>query len=313
MSKPDQSSQLHLSPALDTNMESLVKRSDWLVSAPFGDGLKRSIYLLQRQFRWYVFIFFLGGVILAITVFPINSIIATIEYLIVLEMLSPIPDILNLVNLLIISQIWGLLVNFFTFFGFFLLSTIAVYHAIRSEKTLQLLVKDQASVHFPTFQVIGVGLATAAIFTVVSVIPFLVPLIQVLFFFIPVVLIIEGQSLRRAFGQSFQMRRCYWQRILGALIVGFLFMLFAGRLGVSVYLSIAVVFNLVGMPLGLVGPFLLILISQLPVAMVAPVLPLLSVAFYGGAKNTQLRFRYEVYMKWVQKQQIRYQPTSTKD
>ncbi|MFX1539432.1 MAG: hypothetical protein ACFFBX_01450 [Promethearchaeota archaeon] len=313
MSKPDQSSQSYFSTALGTNMKSIVKESDWLASTPFGDGLKRSIYLLQRQFRWYVFLFFFGGVILAITVFPINSIIAGLEYLLVLEMLAPIPDILNLVNLLIISQILGLLVNFFTFFGFFLLSTITIYHAIRSEKSLHLLVKAQAPVHFPTLQVIGVGLATAAIFTTVSVILFLIPFIQVLFFFIPVVLIIENQSIGKAFSQSFQLRRRYWHRILGALILGYLFMLFAGRLGVTIYLSIDAVFNLVGVPLGLVGPFLLILINQLFVAMIAPILPLLSVAFYGGAKNTQHKIRYEAYIKWVQKQKIRYPPISTKN
>jgi hypothetical protein len=308
MPESDLSSLSQLSPAPDK--ESVVKRSDWLISASFGDALKRSFYLLQRQFRWYVFIFFLGGVILAVSVFPINAVIATIEYRIVSEILTLFPDFFYLVNLLMLSQILQLFVNFFGFFGFFVLSTITVYYAVRRDETLQLLVKEPAAVHFPISQVIGGGLATAAILTAVSIIPFLVPFFQVFFFFIPAVLIIDTNSLKKVFGQSIQMRRRYWQRILGALILSYLFMLFASRLGITVYLNIETIFNQfrmipfsISLALDFVGPLLLILISQLPVAMVAPILPLLSIAFYAGAKNTQRQIRYEAYTQWIQKQQ----------
>ncbi len=309
MSEPDLSQAVEAS--VPTNAEPSFRGKDWLASASFGDAFKRSIYLLQHQFRWLVLVFFIGGVTLSIILIPVNSIIATIDTLIAIEIFAPVPDVILLFDFLIASITWGLLQQFVLFFGTFILGTVAVYHVIKSVPSLHLLVPDVSAIRFPLVLTIIAAFITATILTFASVIPIIVPFLQVLFFFLPVLLVLGQFSLARLFTLSVGMRVQHWVRILSALIVGYLLILFAGTLGLTFYLNIEVVLSLYGISLGLAGPILLSLFTQIPVAMVAPLVPLFSVAFFAGARGAYREKHHQKYMRGQQKyqpQQVRYIP-----
>jgi len=296
--------------AYQRNVRTSYKGKDWLADAPFGDAFQRSIYLFHYHFRWLVFIFFIGGFIMSIVLFPINSMITTIDTLIANEVFAPIPDVILLIDLLITSMAWGFLQKFILFFGTFLLGTLAVYYVLRTTPSLHLLSRDATAIRFPFGSTIAAGLITATILTLASILPFLVSLLQVLFFFLPVLLVLGQFPLAQSLSLSISMRVMHWIRILSALILGYLLIIFAGTLGLTFYLNIEVVLNLYGISLGFAGLILLSLLTQIPVAMVAPLVPLFSVAFFGSACGTYREKQHQKYMRSQQsyQQQPRYIP-----
>ncbi|MHA2406594.1 MAG: zinc ribbon domain-containing protein, partial [Candidatus Hermodarchaeia archaeon] len=62
-------------------------------------------------------------------------------------------------------------------------------------------------------------------------------------------------------------------------------------------LNIEIVLSLYGVSLGIAEPFLLSLFVQIPVAMVAPLIPLFSVAFYAGARGAYREKQHQKYMR----------------
>ncbi len=287
----------------DSPFESTLKTSDWLTSSSFGEGFKRSIYLLQKHFRWLVVTFFIGGLILSLITFPINSITAFLNELIISELLAPTLNFEVLLFLLRISTIFGLSSDFLIFLGAYLLGAVALFHVLKSEATLKVLVTDIEGVKLPIMRIMLTGLMIAGILTIASIIPFLVPFVQVLLFFIPIVLILDGCSIGKAFRLSFEMRRKHWQRILSILILTYILMLFAGTLGGTVYLNIEAAFLFYGIALGVIGPILLILLNQIFVAMVAPLLPLFLITFYSGAKEALRERRFDQYLRQTSRRQ----------
>ncbi|MFX1319277.1 MAG: hypothetical protein ACFE9D_01305 [Promethearchaeota archaeon] len=293
------------------NDMSSAQGKDWLASTSFGGAFKRSIYLLRHQFRWLVIVFFISGFILSIILIPVNSAIATFEILITNELLAPVPDYLFFFDLLIASFSLGLVQNFVIFFGTFILGTFAVYHVLRKVPSLRVLVSDPNTLHFPILSTVLAALITAMSLTAASIVIVIVPVIQVLFFFIPIFLVLGGSSLTKSFTLSINFRVHHWRRILGALILSFILNLFAGHLGVTFYLNLETVLSLYGISLGLAAPFLLSLLTQIPVAMVAPLTPLFSVAFFAGARGAYREKQHEKYMhqqKQVKPQQPQYIP-----
>ncbi len=292
------------------NVETSYKRKDWLANASFGDAFQKSIYLFQHEFRWLVLVFFIGGFTLSLILIPVNSIIANLEFLIATEIFAPIPDIILLFDLLIMSLSWGLVQRFVLFFGTFLLSTLAVYHMMKSVPLLNLLVPKDCETRFPFISTIIAALATATSLTLASVIPVVVPLLQVLYFFLPVLLVLGQFSMTRTFRLSIGLRVNHWIRILGAIVLGYILIVFASVLGLTIYLNIEVVLSLYGVSLGLAGPILLSLLTQIPVAMVAPLVPLFSIAFFAGARGAYREKQHSKYMQQpgVQPQQPRYIP-----
>jgi hypothetical protein len=116
------------------------------------------------------------------------------------------------------------------------------------------------------------------------------------------------------------MRVKHWGRILSALILGYILIIFAGVLGLTVFLNIEIVLTLFGISLGIAEPFLLSLFIQIPVAMVAPLIPLFSVAFFAGAHGVYREKQHQKYMRSqgkLQAQPSRYiplgEPTHTEE
>lgn len=304
MSNFDPSSLSSLSePSLTGAVKQPLSPSDWLGEATFGQGLQRSISLLKHQFRWFVLVFFVGGILIAVAAFPIALITANLDTLILIELFSMQPDVILLFSLLMQSLVLGLFQNFIILFGVFILSVIAVHRALKTEPSLRVLNKQQEALPFPIFKSIVAGLGVAAILTLAGIIPFVGLIVFALLFFIPVLLVLERASIGKAFSLSAGLRRRHWQRILGALILGYLLVLFAGTLGVTFYLNIEAVTTLYGIQLGLLGPILLILLTQLPIAMVAPILPLFTIAFYAGAQGARREVQHKQYMRHIQRQQ----------
>lgn len=301
MLEPNSSSGKSVRP--DSPFESTFKTSDWLTSSSFGEGFKRSIYLLQRQFRWLAVTFFIGGLILSFITFPMNSVTAYLNELIITELLAPTlnPDVL--LFLLRTSTILGLSSDFLIFWGAYLIGAIALFRVLKSEASLKVLIKDIRDVKLPILRITGTGFMIAGVLTLASIVPFLVPFVQVLFFFIPILLIVDGCSIGKAFRLGLEMRRNHWQRILSTLILAYILMLFAGTLGTTIYLNIDAIILFYGFTLGVAGPILHILLNQIFVAMVAPLLPLFSIAFYSGAKEA-LRERYfDQYLQQTRRRQ----------
>jgi hypothetical protein len=270
---------------------------DWLSSTSFGDGFRRSIYLLQHEFRWLVLVFFIGGFILSLILIPVNSNIATLDVLITNEIFTPAPDFLLLFDLLVASFTWSLVQRFVIFFGTFILGTFAVYHVLKKVPSLHLLLSETNTIQYPILSTIIAAFLTATILTAASVIVVIVPIIQVLLFFLPVFLVLGGFSFSQSFSLSFGFRVKHWLRILGALILGYILTLFAGTLGVTFYQNIVTVLSLYGIPLGLASPILLSILTQIPVAMVSPLTPLFAVVFFAGARGAYREKQHEKYMR----------------
>ena len=304
MSNVDPSSMSSLSePSLSGTVNQHLSPSDWLGEASFGQGLQRSITLLRHQFRWFVLVFFMGGILLAVAAFPITSIIADLNTLILDEILSIQPDFFLLFNLLMQSLILGLFQNFIMLFGVFVLSVIAVHRVLNTEPSLRFLNNQQGAFRFPIFKTIVAGVGFATILTLAGIIPFVGLVVYALLFFVPLLLVLERTSIGGAFSLSAGLRRHHWQRILGAIVLGYLLVLFAGTLGQTFYLNIEAIASLFGIPLGVLGPGLLILSTQLTIAMVAPIPPLFMVAFYAGAVGARREAQHKQYIRRIQRQQ----------
>ena len=294
-----------------TKVEASFDAKDWLASVSFGSGFKRSLYLLRQEFRWLFGMFFLGGFTLSIALFSVNLLIANLDTLIAIEIFSPAPDFLLLYDLLVASMMWSLVQRFVLFFGTFLLGTMTVYHVLKAVPSLHALIPKEKTVHFPLGLSIVTALITASILTLASVLLVLVSIFQVLFFFLPVLLVLGDFSLRQVFSLSVGMRVKHWGRILSALILGYILTIFAGVFGLTVFLNIESVLSLYGLSLGIAEPFLLSLLVQIPVAMVAPLIPLFSVAFFAGARGAYREKQHARYIRLqakLQTQPSRYTP-----
>ncbi|MFX1575560.1 MAG: hypothetical protein ACFFCF_00150 [Promethearchaeota archaeon] len=276
------------------------KGKDWLANASFSAAFQRSILLLQQQFQRLVVVFFIGGFILSIILLPVDSLITTIDTLIANEILAPVPDFFLLFDLLILSMAWGLLQKFVIFFGTFILWTLSIYHLFKSESSLHTLLADERNVRFPIGSTILAAFITSIILALASVIPILVTILQLLFFFLPMILVIGQVSLTKSFTISIGMRVQHWGRILSTLILGYVLITFAGVLGLTIYLNIDTIVGLYGITLGFAGPIILSIFTQIPVAMVAPLIPLFSVAFFGGARGAYREKQHQKYMRQVQ-------------
>jgi hypothetical protein len=295
MSEPTLAQTTHTSRAADEM--SSFQGKDWLARTSFGGGFRRSIFLLRHQFRWLVLVFFIGGFILSLILIPVNSTIATLDVLITNELFTPAPDFLVLFDLLIASFTWGLVQRFVIFFGTFILGTFAVYHVLKTVPSLRVLLSEANTLQFPILSTVLAAFITAGILTAASIIVVIVPILQVLFFFLPMFLVLGGFSLSQSFSLSIGFRVKHWLRILGALILGFILNLFAGTLGVTVYQNIVTVLSLYGISLGLTSLVLLSILTQIPVAMVAPLTPLFAVVFFAGARGAYREKQYEKYMR----------------
>ena len=304
MSNVEHSLQSSLSePALTRAMNQLHSPCDWLGEASFGQGLQRSISLLKHQFRWFVLVFFTGGILIAFAAFPIAAIIANLNTLILNEIFAIQPDIFLLFNLLMQSLVLGLFQNFIMLYGVFVLSVSAVHRVLNTEPSLRVLKNQQGALRFPIFKTIAAGLVFATILTLTGTIPFVGLFVYGLLFFVPILLVLERTSISGAFLFSAGLRRRHWQRILGAIVLGYLLVLFAGALGQTFYLNIEALANLYGMPLGVLGSVLLILLTQFTIAMVAPIPPLFMIAFYAGAMGARREAQHKQYMRRIQRQQ----------
>jgi hypothetical protein len=286
-------------PAEDgsSSFSSTYSSADWLASTKFGGAFQRSIFLLRHEFRWLVVLFFIGGVTMSMILIPVNSAIGTIELLITEELFSPVPDFFLLYDLLIASLMWGLLQRFVVFFGTFILGTVAVYHVVKNVPSLQVLVTNGGLVRFPIGSTFTAAFITASLLSLASVILVVVPLLQVLFFFLPILLVLRQFSLSQSFSLSISFRVRYWGRILNTIIIGYLLILFAGILGQTVYWNIEIVLTVNGLSLGVFGPILLSFLNQLPIAMVAPLIPLFSIAFFSGARGAYREKQHQRYLR----------------
>ncbi len=292
-------------------VETSFDAKDWLASVSFGGGFKRSIYLLRQEFRWLVVVFFLAGFTLSIALLPVNSLIANLDTLIASEIFAPTPDFFLLFDLLVTSIAWSLVQRFVLFCGTFILGTIAVYHVMKAVPGLYVLIPEERTIQFPLGESIITALVTATILTLASVLLIPVPVFQVLFFFLPVLFVLGNSSIKQAFSLSVGMRVKHWGRILSALILGYVLIIFAGVLGLTVFLNIETVLSLYGVSLGIAEPVLLSLLVQIPVAMVAPLIPMFSIAFFAGARGAQREKQHQKYMRYqskLQAQPPRYIP-----
>ncbi|MFW9934700.1 MAG: zinc ribbon domain-containing protein [Candidatus Thorarchaeota archaeon] len=276
------------------------KGKDWLANASFGTAFQRSILLLKQQFLKLFLIFFIGGFILSVILLPVDSLIIAIDTLIANEILAPVPDFFLLFDLLILSMAWGFLQKFMIFFGAFILWTLSIYHLFKTESSLQILLVDESKVRFPINSTILAAFITSIILTFASVIPILITILQMLFFFLPMILVLGQFSLTKSFTLSIGMRVQHWGRILSILILGYVLITFAGVLGSTIYLNIETIFSLYGITLGLAGLIALSIFTQIPVAMVAPIIPLFSVVFFGGARGAYREKQHQKYMHQVQ-------------
>lgn len=280
--------------------ESSFKGKDWLVATSFGEAFRRAIYLLQHDFLWLFAVFIFGGFILSVILLPVDSLIIVVDTLIANEILAPVPDFFLLFNLLITSMAWGLLQKFVIFFGTFILGTLSIHHLFKTEQSLHFLLADERTLRFPISSTILAAFITSSILTFASVIPILVTILQVLFFFLPMILVFGQFSLSKSFAVSIGMRVQHWRRILSTLILGYVVITFAAVLGLTIYLNIETLLGLYGMTLGLAGPIVLSIFTQIPVAMVAPLIPLFSVAFFGGARGAYREKQHRKYLRQVQ-------------
>lgn len=249
--------------------------------------------------------------ILAVILIPVSSEIAFLETWLNTLLLEPIPDFNLLFILLTNVLLFGLVQNFIIFFGVGIINAVVIFRVINSESVLQFLVGQKELSVFPVRRIITASLIIAVMLTLASIIPFIPLFLQVLFFFIPALIIIDNFTFGKAIQQSVGMRRGHWIRILGAIILSYIFILFAGQLGTTIFLDIQVVFAFYGIPIfAVVETFLLLILTQIPIAMVAPLFPLFSLVFYSGARGTLRETQLKHYLGQIQrKQQLKLKRT----
>jgi hypothetical protein len=289
--------------------------SDWLASVSFGEGLRRSVILLRGQFRWYVLIFFVGGVGASLLLLPIDQLLTGIAERMLAELLSPLLDLVVLSNLVFADLALMFLENFAIALVLFLLSCITVHHAFRAVPSLEIL-RPKTPSRLSAGGVLGAGLLMAAILAAASLVFVAVPFLHALLLFTPVVLVAGSGSGVGAVRLSAHLRRQHWQRLLCALVASYVLNLFAGTLGGTIYLNLQAVLNLLHVSTGFLDPILQIVITQLPVAMVAPLLPFLSLVFYPSAMTTRedhLRSQFLRRQQQLQRRPPLYHPLPLED
>jgi len=260
--------------------------SDWLASVSFGEGLRRSVILLRGQFHWYVLVFFIGGVGASLLLLPIDQILTSLAERTLAELLNPLLDLTALGNLVLADLVLMFLENFAIALVLFLLSCLAIHHAFRSVPSLEIL-RPKTPSQLSAGGVLGAGFLVAALLTAASLAFVAVPFLHALLLFTPVVLVAGSGSGLGAVRLSTQLRRQHWQRLLCALVASYVLNLFAGTLGGTIYLNLQTVLNLLHISISPLDPILQIVFTQLPVAMVAPLLPLLSLVLYPSAMTTR--------------------------
>jgi hypothetical protein len=288
--------------------EQSMTPSDWLASVSFGEGLRRGVILLRNQFRWYVVIFFVGGVGASLLLLPINQTLTDLADRMLVELLSPLPDLFALGNLVLLDLGLTFLANFATAFLLFLLSCIAIRHAFRAVPSLGIL-RPKTPSALSASSVATAALLVAAILAAASVVFVAVPFLHALLLFAPVIVVAGSGSGLSALRLSTQMRHQHWQRLLCTLVAGLVFTTFAGTLGDTLYLNLQTILNLLHVPTGFLNSILQIVITQLPVATVAPLLPLLSLVFYPSAmtaREDHIRSRFLRRQRQSQRQLARY-------
>jgi hypothetical protein len=303
----------------DASWNSVLKKpllpSDWLASVSFGEGLRRSVLLLRGHFRWYTLVFFVGGVGASLLLFPIDQILTSLAEGILAELLSPLLDFAALGNLILADLALMFLENFVVALVLFLLSCIAIRHAFRSVPSLEIL-RPKTPSQLSLGSVLGAGFLMAALLAVASLVFVAIPFLHALLLFTPVVLAVGSGSGFGAVRLSTQLRRQHWQRLLCALVASYVLNLFAGTLGGTMYLNLLAVLNLLHVSTGFLDPIFQIVFTQLPVAMVAPLLPLLSLVFYPSAMTTRedhLRSQFLRRQQQLQRQPSAHRPLPLED
>ncbi|MFX1563155.1 MAG: zinc ribbon domain-containing protein [Promethearchaeota archaeon] len=264
------------------NSKDELSVSDWQASVPFGEGLKRSTFLLRQQFFGLVRLFFVGGLAAALIILPIDIMSAYFEALLTESLTDPMDITLVAVSFAYIIA-FNFLREFTISFAVFLLGTLAIHRIIQNVPKLKNLNQRKESTKILTPTVLKAGVIVALILASASLIAFPYPFMYILLFFTPALVVLTNQNASSAVRQSMQMRHNSWRRIFGALLFCGTLNIFAGTLGVMVYFNIETVISLLGGSLGWVAPFLLAVVTQLPVAMVAPIFSILSLVFYSGA------------------------------
>lgn len=281
--------------------------SDWLASVSFGEGLRRSVLLLRGQFRWYVLLFFVGGVGVSLLLLPIDQVITGVAERILAALLDPLLDLVALGNLLLVDLALMFLENFAIALLLFLLSCITIRRAFRSVPSLTIL-RPKTPARASAGGVLGAGLLVAAVLAAASLVVVAVPFLHALLLFTPICIVAGSASGFGAVRLSTRLRRQHWQRLLCALVASYVLNLFAGTLGGSLYLNLQAVLSLLHVSTGILDPILQIVITQLPVAMVAPLLPLLSLVFYPGAMTTEEDHLRNQFLRRQQQLQRRVTP-----
>ncbi|MFX1562208.1 MAG: zinc-ribbon domain-containing protein [Promethearchaeota archaeon] len=268
----------------EPHSEPELSPSDWQARIPFGEGLRRSILLLQQQFYWLFRIFFFGGLATALVVLPIDIMNAYFSEQLILELLIyPIPDLFQLTFLLLNSMALSWLREFVISLAVFLLGTIAIHRIVQKVTPLEILKQKKEPQNISTGTIIKAGIVVALILASASIFALPYPIMYILLFFTPALVVLTDQNASTSIRQSMQMRNKHWRRIFGALLFCAALNIFAGTLGVMIYFNIETLFTLNGIALSWAAPILLAVFTQLPVAIVAPIFSILSLVFYSGA------------------------------
>ncbi len=283
--------------------------SEWRMSIPFGEGFRRSIQLLRSQFRWFVTVFFVSGVLISLALIPIDQGIATYT--------TGAMDAIQFFDFFLFFTFYSIVLllttlrEFIVAFVISFLSCVVIFRILRKNLSLERLEEGEKQQSFPFGAAVSVSFIIAIMIGMANLFPVIIPLVYVFVFFAPAVAVISNLNGTQAIKQSILMRNENWQRILGAFILSFFLNVFAGTVGVMIYRNIETIAALYSLPLGFWGLVLLIMLTQLFVAMVAPLLPLMSIAFYGGglaAAEADRRRRYLRKLKHIQRRRALLRP-----
>jgi len=260
--------------------------SKWLADIPFSEGIRRSSTLLRLLFRPLYTLFLIGGFLTSLILMPLSLLLSQLLAQLVSEM-ATFTNVYRLVSLLVSILIWNWLEEFATALAIFLLCCAAIYMTVKAFPKLHSTITGEPANHtvpsFSTISVVGAGLVFAVSLATARLTVIAVPIIYPLLFFAPPILIFERRGALEALRRSTQLITGHWRRALASLILSYLFITFAGQLGVMLYMNIEALLLLLQIPLGLPGLVLLAFLSQATAAATAPFLPLLSFIFYPGA------------------------------
>ena len=167
---------------------------NWFANVSFGDALNRSIVLFQREFRWLVFLFFLGGSGLALILLPVNSILEIVNELMLQELLLFPLNLDLLLTLMTQNLIWSFLQTFITFFAVFLLNVLAIHRTFQKEPQLKGMARIYSAPRFSIANVVAAGLVTAILLALANIFLIAGPFVSLFLFFVPAILVIEGKS-----------------------------------------------------------------------------------------------------------------------